>query len=245
MMYYIEKQIKNNQILQEKSVTIIIPTLLKCNMRLFDSNLTGLLNSKLVKKVILINNSKTYFSPAYNSPDLEVVNGVNLSVNPAWNYGVDHCDTDYYLLLNDDVLCSENALKECVVLMECRADVDVIFMNTKKGRLSMDAANCPVNENIVYFSCENMPMTVLDGCFIFGRKSAWKPIPKDLNVFFGDNWILDNNRKRTAKIISAYILHEGAVTVNAEGRLSDDTLGREHKIYNEYYREIINGTEHN
>ena len=63
---------------------------------------------------------------------------------------------------------------------------------------------------------------------MFGRKSTWIPIPEELKVFYGDNWIMDTNKRNTAKIMNYYVSHFTATSAREH---YDTLLISEGKIY--------------
>ncbi len=51
---------------------------------------------------------------------IELRTKVRLGVNASWNLGMTMCTGEFFLSLNDDVLCSDSVLRECVAIMEQR-----------------------------------------------------------------------------------------------------------------------------
>jgi hypothetical protein len=229
-MQYEYGEIDNVGDIPENCITVIIPTIHKSDRDIFMTTLNNLTKCKVVKRVIIIN-SGYFMPPVIGHKIFNLYDGKDYFVNPAWNIGMNHCESEYFLLLNDDVLCHENVLKECIRLSKM---YDVIFMETRRPSKTGDDKEMETENKIIkYITCKNLFMTLLSGCFIFGKRSIWKPIPEQLKVFFGDNWILDNNRDKAAKIISTYVIHLEQQTVRPAGYLSDGTLGKEQKIYDE------------
>ena len=92
----------------KNKVTIVIPTLQvvfnEITLKMVEQIC---LKTKFVHEVIIINNANSdMMTESFkNYPMVSVVNDLpNLYVNSAWNYGLSRCNTEYYCLLNDDVV---------------------------------------------------------------------------------------------------------------------------------------------
>lgn len=165
--------------------TAIIPTMWR------DSSIFELLNRlyvcEYVSEVILINNDVN------NTPDfakhkklLYIEPYENIFVNPVWNMGVAITSTEYVSILNDDILF----------------DVDLYFH-------FMNTANQYLNVGYVGSHSKNYEITELDdttiepydnktntggwGCLFSFNKKNWIPIPNQLKIWYGDNWIHATN----------------------------------------------------
>jgi GT2 family glycosyltransferase len=165
--------------------TVIIPTMWR------DSSIFELLNRlytcEYVSEVILINNDVN------NTPDftkhkklLYIEPYENIFVNPVWNMGVAIASTEYVSILNDDILF----------------DVDLYFH-------FMNTANQYLNAGYVGSHSKNYEITELDdttiepydnktntggwGCLFSFNKKNWIPIPNQLKIWYGDNWIHATN----------------------------------------------------
>ena len=220
---------QNLEIKETNLVTVIIPTLFTGPEKYLEYSLEQLSHSPFVKQILLINNSTINYSFIHQKLTV-IKDGVNRYVNPAWNYGVNKCDTEFYLLLNDDVMVSKYVLNECFNLFKQKPDVDLIFMRTDD--ILPERYIEQIEENGIVNAVNVMYVQDLSGCFIMGRKAQWKDIPGPLNIFYGDDWILEHHKKNAMIITSTFINHKGAVS--ARKHYADGTLDNEGKKYREF-----------
>lgn len=211
-------------------ITVIIPTICKPSKDILDFTLKQLNCNKSVVKVIIIDNIGKFREKYKVTDKIDVVNKGDLKVNPAWNYGVSITDTEYYLLLNDDVFVDSSVIEQTEYLLDNNKDYNVLFVDTKNESEAEYIINVPRQKRVVNFvNCKNMPMVSLSGCFIFGRKNSWVDIPKELQIFFGDNWILAHNRDKAGKVLTTYVSHKEAVT--AKDYYNTDIMNKEKQLY--------------
>lgn len=210
-------------------VTVVMPTLLKPDKSIYEYTIKELCNNNNVEKVVILLNNKDKIIELLH-PKLKVIDDKeNLYVNPAWNYGLSICNTEYYLIINDDVLCHKDIIDKCIKLLNENKNYDLLFIDTKEEKLEdykVNILKCIEDveiKNIMY-----IPMHAISGCFMFGRKSTWVPIPEELKVFYGDNWIMDTNKRNTAKIMNYYVSHFTATSAREH---YDTLLISEGKIY--------------
>ena len=233
---YLKTTTAKGKLLPSNSVTVVIPTLAKCNMELFEKAVMELSKSSCIKTINILDNTesgKLKEHPRQWSDKVNIFTGANRYVNPAWNFGLELTDTPYYLLLNDDVLVRPEIITECVALLESHSEIGVVTYLTenklpedyfKKGSESEEVL-------AVHVSLRD----VSGGWFIFGRKENWEPIPEDLKIFCGDNWIYDmavlRKHKEIVKVVSNFIVHFTSTTVNLENLYAKGVLDEERKTY--------------
>lgn len=221
-----ERLIENKVILKKDLITVIIPTLLKSNLREFLITLTGLSNCSLVKEILIFDNTLGGFKPIPELTKIKVVNKENKYVNPAWNMGVSQCKTDYYLLLNDDVILDEAVLYECVNALVACPEYDLLYIDVGLESPESYFINVPKhNEFVKVIDC----LLMSHGCFMMGRTNKYIPIPEDLKIFWGDYWLFE--RLRSCKILSTYVSHRPATTVRALDMYMNGTLDNEKLIF--------------
>ena len=219
---------------EKYDLTVIIPTMWKSPSDYFIHNISVLSELPVVKKIIIIDNSpKDNYLKKYNENFIEIItNETNVGVNPAWNQGLEKVDTKYYLLLNDDCLISHNVIRACVTVLESDNTVGIVNCHTKKVPL-VDYVS--ISDYVEY---TNHLGANPNGWFIMGHTKDYKPIPKELVYFYGDNFIHYNvikQKKRVAKVISHYISHDVSTTVNILDLYKKGLLESEGVIY----RQII------
>lgn len=167
--------------------TCIIPTLWKSNRTVKLVN--DLCACESVGEVIIIDNEPNL--PNFSTTSLHRVQVQqqtkvkivkmerNIYVNPAWNMGVDLATYEDISLINDDV--------------NFNADVFKLFDDgslVNKGVIGMDSANYKLLEDKTFSLETGRPKITLGwGCIIFVNKKNYIPIPDDLLIWCGDNWL--------------------------------------------------------
>lgn len=166
----------------DKLFTVIIPTIWKSN-NIFDW-IETLSKSKYVGEIVLIDNnvdgnSVEIYNPNVNHIKLED----NIYVNPAWNLGVSNSNYDNIAIVNDDIY----------IELE---DLDFIFSNFKGNLVGLTDSNYNLTktESPEYINISDIkrfynPTHKGFGCFMLLKKEDYKPIPDDLKIAFGDNWL--------------------------------------------------------
>lgn len=161
--------------------TIITLTMWKCPR--FLETLHELSEHPLVGEIILIDNTDNTQMLAI--PKLKhILEGTNTYINPAWNKGVSLANYDKLLVLNDDIWMDWNIL-----------DTLEPVVTEENGMIGMAEENLenPLNE----FGLE--PVYSRDGgfaCAFFIHKNNWTPIPTEMKLWGGDDWLFVKNRNR-------------------------------------------------
>ena len=169
--------------------TAIVPTMLK-SYRFFNL-VDSLLNSKFVDEVIVIDNSGKTEPSIKPNPKLNYIcEGKNTGCNPAWNKGVELSKNEFLIIVNDDVNFDTKILSMLS---------DEVF--ERHGIIGMSQANWDGFDGIP-FTYEGNPYiqdwkSGMDDCgwasLLFLKKSHWIPIPEDMIVWYGDNFIKECN----------------------------------------------------
>lgn len=217
------------------SLTVIIPTMWKCPADYFKFNLDILSANKSVEKILIIDNSpQDNYLVIENKDKIQVIeNETNIGVNPAWNQGIEQTSSDYYLLLNDDCLINTDIISAGVTILHDDKEVGIVNCHTKKTPLKHYPDDC-IRLNVEY---ANHVGANPNGWFIMGRTEDYKPIPKELVYFYGDNLIHHNAvkaGKRVVKIISDYISHDVSTTVNKLDLYRKGLLETEGQFYKQH-----------
>lgn len=169
--------------------TAIVPTMLK-SPRL-KKLVEDLQNSDYVDEIIVIDNSTNTTPSLESHPKLRYINeGRNTGCNPAWNKGVELSSNELLVIVNDDVNFDP------IILGALTSDVV-----DNAGIIGMGEGNWDGFKGIP-FTYEGEPYLeewrpgVNDsgwGSLMMLKKSMWIPIPEDLIVWYGDNFIKDVN----------------------------------------------------
>jgi len=137
-----EAGVKN--IVRKKCITVVIPTLLLCPKDIFAYTLNQLEQCDLVKNIVIIDNTETkefdkHFLLTGKIKHLKMPGNQGATYNP----GMELCDTDYYLLINDDVACRSSIIENCFYIMEFDSNIGLIQINT----FCNNVFKCPVLRN--------------------------------------------------------------------------------------------------
>lgn len=165
--------------------SVVIPTLWKSSR--IHILLKSLIECEYVDEIILIDNSREFKNYYDTLKKVRVVSPlVNIYVNPAWNYGVKFSKNNFIALINDDITfdtkifgkLSEDSLKE----------YGFIGMYEKNYEISNNSETNWIFENWH----PNMHPHGW-GCFILFHKDNWIPIPDEIKIWFGDNFMREVN----------------------------------------------------
>jgi hypothetical protein len=160
-----------------------------------------MVDSEYISEIIIIDNDvikrpgifeSTNTSPAILNHDKIKIfpQKTNIGVNPAWNIGVKLSENDYVCIVNDDV----------------RFDLSVLsvltnFLTEKSGVVGV----CPgapefqqpaITDGSIDIIPWNGHHTFGFGSLMFIHKAWWIPIPDNLIIYYGDNWIFDTCLRR-------------------------------------------------
>lgn len=225
------------EITATNDVTVIIPTLLRTPPRWFEYTLAELEKSKLVKTIIVIDNTpaKEFKTKIKYGSKVKIVDDQpDMKVNKAWNYGVKMADTKYYLLLNDDILCHESVIEDCYLTLEQVPTYGLMHIATLREGFEEYIMKTPGRTRDIIVS--SVPLNAVEGgWFLFGIRENWKDIPADIEVFFGDNWIYEHtvltSKKKIGKMLSNFISHATSLTVTSLHLYEEGMLEIERKKY--------------
>ena len=157
------------------------------------SALSNYLNINAIKKIIIIDNDRNRRPNAnlLNSSKIQLLDfKKNIYVNPAWNIGVENANNSLMCICNDDIII-DKLIIETIYLLDLS---DRIGMNLI-GVRGID------NHGFLFsqFSIDKTKNLGLQSDGIFGiamfiRKENYKPIPDDLKVWFGDDYLVRNSK---------------------------------------------------
>lgn len=201
-------------------ITVIIPTLMMSCNEIFSQTLKALNNCPLVKKIVIIDNSEEALFK--NQPSkfdkIEVISyGKNIFVNPAWNEGLRKTNTEFFLILNDDVLLDDSSLFSCYDWATKHPNTGIITVKTIVGDSICDFQKELEKEKRNSLTVSNEIPNGRAGWFMFGRTRYWKEIPPSLKIFYGDDFIYYNFKAQGFQncLISSgtLIFHDQSATV--------------------------------
>jgi hypothetical protein len=164
--------------------TVVIPTIWKSEYTL--ELIKRYCESEYVGEIILINNRIKDTPNIQSHSKLKIVNmEENIFVNPAWNYGVSTAANDYITISNDDILFNVDEYYELLNQVISQQPLENL------GHIGSHSENYIVSENKepVLEEYNNKTNTGGWGCLFSFHKKNWKPIPEQLKIWYGDNWI--------------------------------------------------------
>ena len=212
-------------------VSVVIPTLQK-NKELFFNLLNMLEKDDSVGEVIVIDNSK--LGVENNSSKLRViVPDENLFVNPSWNLGTKEAKFEIVALLNDDITIPNDFCKR--ITSQMTPDMGAVGFNRDFINTTTDVLPPPTETEIklekVDGRCGHW------GIAIFYYKDSYIPIPDELKIYCGDDWIFLQNRKQKRQnyfISGQYIYHYESLSCKEK---SFNPIGdRDRKLYRKFTR---------
>ena len=194
--------------------SIVIPTLQKDTM-ILKMLLDELNQDQTIGEIILIDNSLQGFE--YNSDKLRIiVPNENLFVNPSWNLGVEKAKFDYVGILNDDILLPKNLVSDVYSFLQGE-NIGLVGIDKKSilGYKPEEIEDYPQNSEIKYLPIKNDLYIGYWGVAIFGKKSNFSEIPREMKIWCGDNFLLKTNQdkcRKNFKLRCDKIIHLGSLS---------------------------------
>lgn len=203
-------------------ISVIIPTLWKSEG--FLDRLLQISNNELVGEIILIDNTPQDTDISHISKLNHIKEPENIFVTPAWNKGVSLAKYDKLLIVNDDVETDWSV-------------INLAYPYITEDRGIIGAGNkCWDNPQGEFRVEEFGSLMACYACLFFIHKNSYIPIPHELKIHYGDNWLFEKI-KQTGK-------HNYAIEGWVMGGESEQTSGLE--IFNErknidadVYRKLI------
>jgi hypothetical protein len=198
--------------------TAIIPTLWK-SPRLTQL-IADLCACEYVGEVIVIDNNPSEYRSTPENNKLSICLMLeNTYVNPAWNYGAERAKYDNLLICNDDINFNPSFLG---IYDDSLQHVGIIGMDFTNYQLKAD-------HNIHLKPMQERPYGW--GCLMLIHKSKYTPIPEDLLIANGDDWL--------AQHAPPFVLHGLAVQSEISTTSRMEEFGmiqlRDNEIYSEKY----------
>ncbi|HET9649817.1 MAG TPA: glycosyltransferase [Microlunatus sp.] len=170
--------------------SVVMPTLQRSSLLI---PLLGLYcESPAVSEIVVINNSREAI-PFDHQKVRFIQPRKNIFVNPAWNLGVANATSDYLVISNDDVLFDIRILPALVNVLGRRTGivgpdrscfVEVTEFDSPRGA---DPIPEPSVEPVSY-----RPYGF--GTLMFMRRANFTPIPEDMKIWCGDDWLFRHQR---------------------------------------------------
>jgi glycosyltransferase involved in cell wall biosynthesis len=187
-----EEQNRNANMSYKKQdkFSVIVPTMWR-SKTLFKESLQRLLNNVLVDEIIIINNDveKTPEWPWILSHEkVKLLNQKeNIKVNPAWNLGVRESKNDLVAIINDD-LCFDTKLFYKIA-NHIHDDIGAYGFIVGGEQYSQPEI---VDGSINFIHWNPSVCAYGFGQLMVMNKKNWTPIIDELEVYFGDDFIMEN-----------------------------------------------------
>jgi glycosyltransferase involved in cell wall biosynthesis len=167
--------------------SVIIPTIWQS--KYITPLLEELSQCEWVGEIILIDNTDYVLYPGmgWDFPKVQLVKEmVNTYVNPAWNKGISMAKNDYVTICNDDIIFNVNEYFN--YLTQAFNVLDIGFIGSHSENYTDT-----IFEECKIETYDNKTNTGGWGCLFSFNKNIWKPIPEQLKIWYGDNWIHGTN----------------------------------------------------
>ena len=160
----------------------------------------------LVQEVLVINNAPVELG--FTHPRLRVLQQeTNIFVNPAWNLGASEARGAYLAIVNDDVEFDDEALTYAGRILR-RGIFGIV--GPDKSTFHDDGAR-PISHRLARHAAP----TRWFGTFMCLRRSDYVPIPDDLRIWGGDDWLIANQRRPPAALIRTRFRTEMSTTTRS------------------------------
>jgi len=225
--HYKQYYLPSVNIIREK-YNIIIPTMWRYNK--FCSFLNDLVISEYVENIIIIDNDEQHRpqNVILSHPKIIIKSfGKNIFVNPAWNHGVEQSTTNKICIMNDDIEFDTKLFEKVDPYYEQSFGV----IGLCPGESDFNQPSITTQE--IEIKPWNNEHTYGFGCLMFINKDNWVPIPPELKIYFGDNFIFDIAlyNGKTNYIITNMKFTSPFATTTSDTSLVEGFLDKEHKLY--------------
>ena len=194
--------------------------------------LEDLCHFDVIDEILVIDNDKTK-TLRNNHPKVKWLgDGNNMGVNPAWNLGIAKARNECICVANDDIVF---ALQTFYRVQDALSD--------EKPLIGMSAGDPiwkqpPITDGTIqvtpWITGES---THGFGCLWFIKKSWFVPIPENLKIYYGDNWVADTTfiRGKNIHLLTnfPYCTPFAQTTKEVGGQ---EILMKEHRMYGEELR---------
>lgn len=208
-----------------RNFTFVVPTMWKYPP--FVDFLKDLVEFHLVDDIIIFNNnlSETPQDIVFSHPKITLVNNPeNIFVNPAFNRGVAMAKNDNVCLANDDIIFDLKVFYHVARVLNEHSGV----IGVSPG-LEQFGQKPFVSGAIKITPWQTGDHTFGFGCLMFVNKGWWIPIPNELLLYYGDNWIFDTCliRQRQNYVITDLLFHTPYATTCKNFGPANEMLMRE------------------
>lgn len=208
--------------------TVVIPTLWKSGRT--QKLIEDLLECQYVDEIIIIDNAGTEECDKLSTihSKLRMVSkGENIYVNPAWNWGIELSKNECIALVNDDINFDPNIFG--VITENTLMYSGIIGMGEGNYKDAIDEDRGPY--------IDMWQPGVNDwgwGCMILLKKAHWQPIPNEIKIWYGDNFIKDVNS--VAKACLRNFRVETEMSTTSDEKEWDEIKKKDYEYFINYLR---------
>jgi len=152
-------------------------------------------SNKLINEILLINNSPNQTPNWFKSHKwnkLKQANfGKNIYVNPAWDIGIRNSINDKICVMSDDINFDSRVYE--AVIDNIKEDSGCIGSDFPTSKIK-DPIGIRVHQNHEHAGNGFILGTYANLFFLHKKNYLKMPIPRNLLVFFGDDWLYDSHR---------------------------------------------------
>ena len=165
--------------------SIVVPSMWRARDQ-FVKFVDQLCQHPAVDEIIIIDNAHDHTPPELQHEKIHIFDfDGNIYVNPAWNFGVEISRNDRICIVNDDVTFDLDLFERLQYLISPAAGVFGLCPGVAEFNQPAVTGGAI---DIVPWTDQH---TYGFGCLMFLHKQSWQPIPKGLDIYFGDNYLFD------------------------------------------------------
>lgn len=214
-------------------ITVIVPTLWKYPP--FLDYVAELTKVYTIGEIIIIDNdpSTRPEHPILSHNKVTLKDDENLYVNPAWNWGAANSKYEQLCFLNDDMIVDIKLFFKAIHHVGPKSGVTGLCAGKKEFNQP------PLQNGSILFQPWHGEHTFGFGSLFFLHKECWIPIPEELKIYYGDNWVFDTQLflGRTNELITDCLYHT-PWAVTTSGINPQDWLQQEGEIYHRKLEEF-------
>ena len=180
---------ENFSLINRPTIDIVIPTMWRPAG--VAEAIATYASCKEVSTIIVIDNDPVRgqpFPPEALNKIKVITTGENIYVNPAWNKGASLCQSRLICLANDDIFIQPELFAFIQALEWDNLGIDLI---------GLDASRTPTTSELKRISVNlSQPLGAqypTFGACMFMQREAYKQIPSNLSVWFGDDFLVHSN----------------------------------------------------
>lgn len=161
-----------------------------------------------------------------------VYNSVNAPLNHIWNWFYKNTTNDYLAILNNDIEICDNFVSDAIKIFEKESDCGFIIHPTNRKEFTK-------SNKLKY---EILETGYLQGWDFIIKREAYVPIPDDLWIYAGDDFLLKTliyNGYKEIYDISSPIIHYRSITINENKEQIEEICKRDSKTFREKYNKNI------